>query len=72
MLEHNERRIKRNQCEIEAEGVCYVVCRALGIETGNTNAIYIGGYSKSPEDIERCGKMISEGSRKILQALEEK
>jgi hypothetical protein len=43
--------LAKNQREIEAEAVAYIVCRRAGL--ASNSAEYLAGYIKSPNDLER-------------------
>lgn len=69
LLLHKNSRIDRQQREIQAEGVAYVVTKHFGIENKSFNylALYDADYKKIMENM----KAIAEASREIIEWLEE-
>lgn len=64
--EHHTRRT----AEVEAESVAYVVCHALGLDTGNASFPYVATWAGTSEDpvkaVLASGKRISDAAQKIL------
>ena len=56
--------------ETEAEGVAYVVCRAIGLDTGTQHADYIQLYRGSVETLTQSLTALQAVSTKILSALD--
>lgn len=56
--------------ETEAESVAYIVCGALGMDTGQYSAPYVASWAKGdPEVVEAAAKKITEVSKHLLGVL---
>jgi antirestriction protein ArdC len=63
----------RAHMEVEAESVAYVVCKALGLDTGAYSFGYVSGWAGKTEPeklIQASGERIARAARLILDALE--
>lgn len=63
----------RDEKELEAETSAWIVCRNLGLDTGQASFGYLASWSQGSERdemIERSGKRACEIARQILKALE--
>lgn len=70
---HEHRRdIPRGQRETEAESVAYIVGTVLGLDpdSRDRSAVYVGGWSDGPEQLQGAQKAIHEAARAILSTLE--
>ena len=60
----------RSVAEVEAESVAYVVCHALGLDTGSASFPYVATWAGTSEDpvkaVLSSGKRISDAAQKIL------
>jgi len=67
VLLHKDQKLNKQQKEIQAEGVAYVVTKHFGIENKSVNylAFYDADYKKIMENL----KAISEASREIIEFL---
>lgn len=60
----------RALCEVEAESVAYVVCHALGHDTGDYSLGYVAGWSGGNADIvESVAKRVATTAKTILETL---
>ena len=60
----------RGRHETEAESVAYIVCGALGMDTGQYSAPYVASWSQGdPEVVEAAAKKITDVSKRLLGAL---
>ena len=70
----HEERGDRRLAELEAESTAYVVCRALGLDTGQYSfgyvAVWAQGGEEAVEAIRRCGERIQQAAAVILVSLE--
>ena len=61
----------RPEMEVEAESVAYIVCRALGVDTGVNSFPYVATWARSDTKlVEKCGTRIARASAQILEAFE--
>ena len=61
----------RDVKEVEVESVAYVVCDALGLDTGDYSFSYVAGWSSGDGDLVRdSAERVIECSRRILSGLE--
>jgi hypothetical protein len=70
VLAHKECKLSRQQREIQAEGVAYVVTKHFGMDSKSFNylALYDADYKKIMENL----KVIAEASREIIEFLQAK
>ncbi|MDD4375529.1 MAG: ArdC-like ssDNA-binding domain-containing protein [Clostridia bacterium] len=70
-LENNYQEYKenRNQYEIEAEGIAYVVCKFLGLDTSGYSINYLYSWSKEKDfiEIDKSLELIVKESSKIIE-----
>lgn len=59
----------RGHAETEAESVAYIVCGALGMDTGQYSAPYVATWADKPEVVEQAAKNVVKVSKAILAAL---
>lgn len=59
----------RDQAELEAESVAYIVMSTLGIDSGSYSFGYLASWGAKPEDIRRSGHRIQQTVRSIVVAL---
>lgn len=60
----------KGRCETEAESVAYIVCGALGMDTGQYSAPYVASWADGkPEVVEAAAKKITEVSKYLLGLL---
>ena len=73
-LLHKDRKTRgeRNRRELEAEAVAFIVCHAIGLETGSACADYIRLYDGDAEALKDSLEAISGASRAILAGIEDK
>ena len=72
LLHEGERFECRGVKEVEAESVAYVVCAALGFETGDYSLPYVAGWSDGKvEVVKATGERVVATARKVLDALEQ-
>lgn len=71
LLEHASRHAETTKTvrETEAEAVSFIVCSAIGLETGSTSADYILLYSGNAETLTESLMAIQQSSGKILKSL---
>jgi antirestriction protein ArdC len=68
---HEERDgLNREQAELEAESVAYVVCADLGIDTSGYSCGYLASWCAEPDVIRRAGHRIQAASEQILAAVD--
>jgi hypothetical protein len=60
----------RNQAELEAESVAYIVCGVLGIDSGDYSWGYLASWGADPTAIRQSGQRIQKTAENILAALE--
>lgn len=73
ILHGTEDHHSRAHMEVEAESVAYVVCKALGLDTGAYSFGYVSGWAGKTEPeklIQASGERIARAARLILDALE--
>ena len=64
--------LHRGQQETEAESVAYIVCGALGLDTGQYSAPYVRTWSKgSAEILAAAAAMVSRAAGQILRGLDD-
>ena len=66
---YKEYQLNRNKYEVEAEGISYVVCKFLGLDTSSYSINYIYNWSKEKDflEIDKSLEMIVKESSKIIQ-----
>lgn len=66
----DEDRVSREQAEVEAESVAYIVCRAAGLDTDEHSFSYIAGWSwGSPEILAAAGQRVQRTAAYILNSI---
>jgi hypothetical protein len=61
----------RGRCEVEAESVAFLVCRAVGLPTDAYTFAYVAGWSGGKAEVVRStADRVLAASRAILAALE--
>jgi ABC-type sulfate transport system substrate-binding protein len=55
---------------LEAESVAYIVCGALGIDSGQSSWGYLASWGADASTVRQAGQCIQETAECILQALE--
>lgn len=62
----------RPEMEVEAESVAFIVCHALGLETGDISFPYVAGWAHGEDAVEmvaRSGQRILKAAQTLLSAL---
>jgi hypothetical protein len=60
----------RNQAEIEAESVAFIVCGALGIDSAEYSWGYLASWGADTNAIRQAGQRIQKTAERILSALD--
>jgi antirestriction protein ArdC len=60
----------RNHAELEAESIAYIVCGALGIDSGQYSWGYLASWGADASAVRQAGQRIQQTVECILQALE--
>lgn len=60
----------RDQAELEAESVAYIVCGVLGIDSGQYSWGYLASWGADPAKIRQSGQRIQKTAETILAALD--
>ena len=71
-MHFGKRRTEMNKCirETEAESVAYVVCAAIGLETGTAAQDYVGLYGGDAKILLASFEYVQETASRILDAIE--
>jgi antirestriction protein ArdC len=70
-LLHSTSEVLRDQDEVEAESVAYVVCHHLGIDSSDYSFGYVATWGReNPDAVLQSADRIAGAARKIIQALE--
>lgn len=69
---HNETTKTRQQCEIEAESIAFVVCNHFNVDTSEYSFQYIASWSKNKENKELKGILtnIQQQAKKLIEEIE--
>lgn len=69
--EEDEKR-SRNDEEVEAESIAYVVCKYLGFDTSDYSFTYVYAWAgnKKEEQLEKCAETIVKTAKKIIEKIE--
>lgn len=69
ILHTKDTKYSRNEAEVQAESVAYIVCCALGLDTSNYSFGYIAGWSqdKSIAELRQSLVLIEQTSKSILK-----
>lgn len=59
----------RNQAELEAESVAYVICGVLGIDCGQYSWGYLASWGADPATIRQSGQRIQKTVQTIIEAM---
>lgn len=72
-LLHGEERPRSNEvAEVEVESVVYIVCDAIGVDSGDYSFAYVARWGDGDvEKLKETGERVVECAKKILEALEE-
>jgi antirestriction protein ArdC len=60
----------RNQAELEAESVAYIICSTLGLDSAQYSWGYLASWGADPNAIRQAGQRIQRTVEKILVALD--
>jgi len=73
MMHRAERRTSTTKCirETEAEAVAFVVCSAIGLDTGTASQDYIGLYGGDAKLLAESLQYVQQASSQILNAIGE-
>jgi antirestriction protein ArdC len=71
LMHFSERRPETTKCirETEAEAVAFVVCNAIGLETGTASADYIGLYAGDAKLLTESLEYVQQTANRILTAI---
>lgn len=68
---HNldQERKTRNEREVEAEGIAFIVCNHFGLDTSDYSFGYVAGWSGNVDYIKSVGETIQKESAKIIKEI---